>query len=35
MDRVSLIPSGFGILMGLSGLLGWNFHPDILIKLLS
>lgn len=32
---VALIPSGFGILMGLSGLLGWNFHPDILIKLLS
>lgn len=32
---VALIPSGFGILMGLSGLLGWNFHPDALIKLLS
>ena len=32
---VALIPSGFGVLMGLSGLFGWNFHPDALIKLLS
>lgn len=32
---LALIPSGFGILMGLSGLVGLGFHPDALIKLLS
>jgi hypothetical protein len=32
---LALIPSGFGVLMGLSGLLGWALHPDALIKLLS
>jgi hypothetical protein len=35
MFFLALIPSGFGFLMGLSGLLGWGLHPDILIKLLS
>lgn len=32
---LALFPSGFGFLMGLSGLIGWGFHPDALVKLLS
>ena len=32
---LALVPSGFGVLMGLSGLIGWGIHPDALIKLLS
>jgi hypothetical protein len=32
---IALIPTGFGILMGLSGLLGWSIHPAILVRLLS
>ena len=32
---LALVPSGFGVLMGLSGLLGLGIHPDVLIKLLS
>ena len=32
---VSLVPTGFGILMGLAGLLEWSIHPDILVRLLS
>ncbi|GGD00916.1 DUF4337 domain-containing protein [Undibacterium terreum] len=32
---LALIPTGFGILMGLAGLIGWNVHPDALIRLLS
>jgi hypothetical protein len=32
---LSLIPSAFGVVMGLSGLIGWGIHPDALIKLLS
>jgi hypothetical protein len=32
---VSLVPTGFGILMGLSGLLEWSIHPAFLIRLLS
>jgi len=32
---LALVPSGFGVLMGLAGLLGWGLHPDSLIKLLS
>jgi len=35
MYFLALIPSGFGFLMGLSGLLGWGLHPDLLVKLLS
>ena len=31
----ALIPSAFGFIMGLAGLVGWNVHPDLLIKLLS
>jgi hypothetical protein len=32
---LALVPSGFGTLLGLAGLLGWAIHPDGLIKLLS
>ena len=32
---LALFPSGFGVLMGLAGLLGWGIHPDALVKLLS
>ena len=32
---LALFPSGFGVLMGLSGLVGLGIHPDGLIKLLS
>lgn len=32
---LALLPSGFGVVMGLSGLIGWGLHPDILVKLLS
>lgn len=32
---LSLVPTGFGVLMGLAGLTGWALHPDLLIKLLS
>ena len=32
---LSLLPAGFGVLMGLSGLLGLAIHPGALIKLLS
>ncbi|HEY5141655.1 MAG TPA: DUF4337 domain-containing protein [Methylococcales bacterium] len=32
---LALLPTGFGVVMGLAGLLGWNVHPDALIKPLS
>jgi hypothetical protein len=32
---LALVPSGFGVLMGLSGLAGWHVHPDKLVQLLS
>lgn len=32
---VSLIPAGFGFLMGLAGLASWSIHPGALIGLLS
>ena len=32
---VALVPTGFGVLMGLSGLAGWAIHPTALIRLLS
>ncbi len=31
----ALVPTGFGVLMGLSGLAGWPIHPNSLIALLS
>ena len=35
MYWLSLVPIGFGVLMGLSGLFGWAVHPDTLSRLLS
>ena len=35
MYWASWVPIGFGVLMGLSGLLGWAVHPDALTRLLS
>ncbi len=32
---LALLPTGFGVVMGLAGLLSWNVHPDALIKPLS
>ena len=32
---LSMVPAGFGILMGLAGLLGWSIHPTALVALLS
>jgi hypothetical protein len=31
----AMIPTALGLLMGLSGLLGWNVHPDSISRLLS
>jgi len=32
---VALVPTGFGTVMGLAGLLGWQLHPTMLTRLLS
>lgn len=32
---IALVPTCFGVLMGLAGLAGWGIHPDALIRLLS
>ncbi|MCE9547746.1 MAG: DUF4337 domain-containing protein, partial [Planctomycetia bacterium] len=32
---ISLVPTGFGALMGLAGLFGWKIHSDFLAWLLS
>lgn len=32
---VSLLPTATGLLMGIAGLTGWDFHPTVLIQLLS
>lgn len=32
---VAMVPTAFGVIMGLAGLLGWHIHPDALMKLLS
>jgi hypothetical protein len=32
---LSLVPAGFGIVMGTAGLAGLPLHPDFLAKLLS
>ncbi len=32
---IAMIPAIFGIIMGLSGLFGWNFHPSALINPLT
>ncbi len=31
----ALVPTGFGVLMGLAGLAGWPIHPQALVQLLS
>lgn len=32
---LALIPTSFGVMMGLAGLAGWGLHPEVLIRLLS
>jgi len=32
---LALLPTVFGVIMGLAGLLGWHIHPNALTKLLS
>ncbi len=32
---LSLVPTGFGLIMGWAGLAGWKIHPEVLIHLLS
>ena len=32
---LALVPTFFGLLMGLAGLLSWSLHPDMLARLLS
>lgn len=32
---IALFPTGFGVFMGLAGLLGWHVHPNALSSLLS
>jgi hypothetical protein len=32
---IAMVPTFFGVLMGLAGLLGWHLHPGFLTKLLS
>ena len=32
---LAMIPAAFGTLMGIAGLAGWKFHPELLTRLLS
>ena len=32
---LSLVPSAFGFVMGLAGLIGWGLHPTALVRLLT
>jgi hypothetical protein len=32
---LALVPTFFGVLMGLAGLLGWALHPDAIARMLS
>jgi len=32
---IAMVPTGYGVVMGLAGLFGWQIHPDALMKLLS
>jgi hypothetical protein len=31
----ALVPTGFGVMMGVAGLTNLRIHPDVLIRLLS
>ncbi len=31
----ALVPTAFGVVMGVAGLAGWHIHPDMLVKLLT
>lgn len=35
MFGVALVPTVFGVIMGIAGLVGWHIHPDVLVGLLS
>jgi hypothetical protein len=35
MFWVAMVPTTFGVVMGLAGLLGWNIHPDVIIGWLT
>jgi len=35
MYVVAMVPTVYGVLMGLSGLLGWHIHPGVFTRLLS
>ena len=32
---IAMVPTFFGVLMGLAGLLSWHIHPNFLTRLLS
>jgi hypothetical protein len=32
---LSLVPAGFGVVMGMAGLVGWQLHPQALVRLLT
>ena len=32
---LAMLPTGFGVLMGMAGLFGWHLHPDAIARLLS
>jgi hypothetical protein len=32
---LAMLPTFFGVVMGLAGLFGWSIHPNSLIRLLS
>ena len=32
---LALVPTFFGVLMGLAGLFGWHLHPDAIARMLS
>ena len=32
---IAMVPTFFGVFMGLAGILGWHIHPDFLTRLLS
>ena len=32
---IAMVPTSFGLLMGVAGLLSWHIHPNFLTRLLS